>query len=295
MARTRNLKPSFFLNEVLAACEPLARLLFAGLWCWADVDGRLEDRPLRIKAAVLPFDQCDVDALLNVLHQAGLIVRYAAGQIKAIQIVSWEKHGNPHPKEPSLGLPSPCVDAETSRDLSGLILKDSLCLNALTLTQNTPLPPEGGVVCDLEKPPEEAAPKRRTRTTRSLTPLPGFEEFWAAYPRGDDKQEAIKAWNILAPDLLLQQAIMAGLTRQKQSDQWLRGFIPYASKFLRKKHWENEGVVLPKLSAPATDPAAEMLARRKEAERQAQRRTLPPHLRKPEPPAEPLKGDEVEF
>ena len=36
MARTRSIKPSFFKNEYLAECEPMARLLFVGLWTLAD-------------------------------------------------------------------------------------------------------------------------------------------------------------------------------------------------------------------------------------------------------------------
>jgi len=36
----------------------LARLLYPGLWMLADREGRLEDRPLRIKAEILPYDTC---------------------------------------------------------------------------------------------------------------------------------------------------------------------------------------------------------------------------------------------
>lgn len=34
--RARNIKPGFFSNDLLPECEPLARLLFIGLWCMAD-------------------------------------------------------------------------------------------------------------------------------------------------------------------------------------------------------------------------------------------------------------------
>jgi hypothetical protein len=73
------IKPNFFLNEDLAQCPPLARLLFAGLWCHADCDGRLEDRPRRIKVLVLLYDDCNPDALLHELHDRGFIVRYEVG------------------------------------------------------------------------------------------------------------------------------------------------------------------------------------------------------------------------
>src|SRR5262245_4448792 len=61
MARARLLKPGFFTNEDLVELPPAARLLFAGLWTLADREGRLEDRPKRIKLAVLPYDDVDVD------------------------------------------------------------------------------------------------------------------------------------------------------------------------------------------------------------------------------------------
>jgi hypothetical protein len=32
---------------------------------YSDREGRLEDRPKKIKAAVLPYDECDVDRLLD--------------------------------------------------------------------------------------------------------------------------------------------------------------------------------------------------------------------------------------
>ena len=55
MARTRNIKPAFFDNDILGGLDPLTRLLFIGLWCIADREGRLEDRPLRIKKTLLGY------------------------------------------------------------------------------------------------------------------------------------------------------------------------------------------------------------------------------------------------
>jgi len=75
MARIRGIKPGFFTNDLLAEVDPLGRILFAGLWCHADRAGRLEDRPRKIKAEVLPYDACDVDDLLNDLVRHGFIDR----------------------------------------------------------------------------------------------------------------------------------------------------------------------------------------------------------------------------
>ncbi|CDG37230.1 hypothetical protein CTHBC1_2647 [Acetivibrio thermocellus BC1] len=107
MARSRNIKPGFFLNDRLAECEPLARLLFAGLWCIADREGRLEDRPKRIKAEILPYDDCDVDQLLNQLAERGFIIRYEVDSNRYIQVTNFSKHQNPHVREAASIIPPP--------------------------------------------------------------------------------------------------------------------------------------------------------------------------------------------
>src|ERR1700761_7203615 len=107
MARVRNLKPSFFTNEDLAKCTPYARLCFAGLWGLADREGRLEDRPLRIKAQILAMDAVEVDPLLSELKEHGFILRYEAQGRAFIQVLQFMKHQNPHHREPRSVIPSP--------------------------------------------------------------------------------------------------------------------------------------------------------------------------------------------
>ena len=107
MARSRNIKPGFFLNDKLAEVEPLGRLLFAGLWTIADREGRLEDRPKKIKACVLPYDECNVDELLNQLSSRDFISRYNVWGNDYIEIVNWKKHQNPHIKEGASEIPAP--------------------------------------------------------------------------------------------------------------------------------------------------------------------------------------------
>ena len=55
MPRIRYLKPEFFSDEDLARLPHSTRLTFAGLWCWADREGRLEDRPEFLKAMIFPY------------------------------------------------------------------------------------------------------------------------------------------------------------------------------------------------------------------------------------------------
>ena len=107
MARARNIKPSFFTNDELAEIDPLGRLLFIALWTMADREGRLEDRPRRIKAEALPYDDADADALLDDLQRHGFILRYEVGGAWYIQVLAFTKHQNPHIKEAASTIPAP--------------------------------------------------------------------------------------------------------------------------------------------------------------------------------------------
>lgn len=109
--RIRTIKPEFFLDEELAALPPLARLLFVSLWLQADREGRLEDRPAKIKAQALPYDGVDVSDLLGQLATSGFVTRYQAKGRDLIQINTFGKHQRPHPKEPASALPTlPCKE-----------------------------------------------------------------------------------------------------------------------------------------------------------------------------------------
>jgi hypothetical protein len=107
MARSRNIKPGFFTNDQLAELPALTRLLFVGLWTIADREGRIEDRPKKVKAETMPYDNFDCDEALSDLQKAGFIVRYTSGGTNVIQVVNWGKHQNPHVKEQPSTLPAP--------------------------------------------------------------------------------------------------------------------------------------------------------------------------------------------
>lgn len=142
MARSRNIKPNFFKNEYLAELEPHTRLLFIGLWCLADREGYLEDRPKRIKGELFPYEQVDVDKLLQDLHDLEFILRYEVDGKKYICIPKFLEHQNPHKKEATSEIPKPSKstgisDASTDLDTdehtssradSLLLIPDSLLL-----------------------------------------------------------------------------------------------------------------------------------------------------------------------
>lgn len=105
--RARNIKPGFFRDEQLLQVPPLGRLLFAGLWCLADREGRLLDRPAQIKWDILPADDCDVNALLAELTMRGFIRRYTVDGTRYIEVTRFLAHQRPHYKEKASIIPPP--------------------------------------------------------------------------------------------------------------------------------------------------------------------------------------------
>lgn len=107
MARMRQIKPEFFLDDELDRLSEVHQKLFIGLWCLSDVEGRLVDNPRKIKAQLFPYRDYDMDPLLDDLHNAGFIARYSVAGADCIQVMKFKKHQKPHPKEAALGLPNP--------------------------------------------------------------------------------------------------------------------------------------------------------------------------------------------
>lgn len=107
MARARGIKPGFFKNEVLSQLPCYARLLFIGLWTLADRAGRLEDRPMRIRVEIFPYEEVDVGDMLRILDEAGFIRRYEVAGNRLISIVNFTKHQHPHVNEVPSTIPAP--------------------------------------------------------------------------------------------------------------------------------------------------------------------------------------------
>lgn len=225
MSRSRNIKPGFFKNDLLAECDPLARILFQGLWCEADREGRLEDRPKRLKAECLPYDDCDIDTLLTQLAERDFIVRYQVGNVRYIAIPTFLEHQNPHQKELASSIPAPTqvvagpmqdpVEPETETSLSGLI-PSSLIPSSLI---PDPLIPAGGAVAPVIED--------------------GFPKFWKLFPRKTAKADAEKAWAKKRLDAET-DAVVAGLAAQLAAGMYRETqFTPHGATYLNGRRWED--------------------------------------------------------
>jgi hypothetical protein len=231
--RARNLKPGFFKNEDLARLGPYGQILFEGLWCLADREGRLEDRPLRIKAEVFPYydPKPNVMTLLDKLVQGHFIQRYQVNGTAYLKICKFLQHQNPHPHEAGSKIPDPqnindvdvmkcSLHSMTSQGLSPECNADSL--NPSSLNPDTPPSP-----------------------SRSMGENGDgfFKKFWLVYPRKKNKGDAEKAFKKIHPNEELITRILASIERAKKSKEWLKedgAFIPYPASWLNAKGWEDE-------------------------------------------------------
>ena len=230
MARSRSIKPGFFKNDTLAEIEPLGRLLFAGLWTIADREGRLEDRPKRIKAELLPYDDCDVEQLLQELHNYGFILRYEVEGERYIQISKFRKHQNPHKNEPPSDIPAPVNHSVNHSDTSTVQAPEHSDIN-----------------------PEDYYNKikdyyNKIKDYSDIQDYTSdFEAFWTEYPRKKEKRRAFNAWLKLqklpakirprTEDLIAAARHYAEYCKKNVRDPT---FIKYPATFLsvRDRPWE---------------------------------------------------------
>ena len=225
MPRARNIKPQIMANEDLAELDAIGRLLFVYLWMLADREGRLEDRPKRIKAQALPYDDADVDALLSDLQKAGFIVRYTVGEQAIIQIVAFTKHQNPHSREQDSELPGIGQNGTKHNLGSGKAqprqCRAGLIPDSLNLIPDSPISDSGS--------PSAQGGQAKSR----------FSEWWEHYPRKKAKDAAEKSWKRNGCDAIADKIIADTLRRSEM--EWTDiQFTPYPATYLNGKRWNDQ-------------------------------------------------------
>lgn len=183
MARARNIKPGFFTNEDIVDLDFWVRLMFIGLWTLADREGRLENRPKKIKMALFPCDPIDAEDGLSKLRDAGFLTMYSINGNEYIQIVNFKKHQNPHVKEVASTIPAPdSMVLASEREVPAVLVTDSpfLVTDPLNLNPDNNIAPTALV----EIPPTaevSPAPKRDQVPIKDVVSL--YHELLPMLPR----------------------------------------------------------------------------------------------------------------
>lgn len=130
MSRIRTVKPELFRHLPLFEAEekyrlPL-RIAFVGLFTCCDRQGRFVWQPRRLKVDILPYDDVNIDDVLNALSESGFIKAYEKDGIVYGCIPTWESHQCPNNKEHDSKLP----DILQARILKGPITQSMLTVHA---------------------------------------------------------------------------------------------------------------------------------------------------------------------
>lgn len=229
MARIRNIKPEFFLDEDLATLEPLDRLTFIGLFCQADKAGRIEDRPQRLSVQILPYEAKGFDQRLERLAAHQFIIRWQADDGRRfIQIRTWHRHQRPHHTEAESTLPPMPNGLITVKEpLTDRLTTEECNANSQGRGRGGGREGEGK-----GKGKEITSPTRKRAGDRAL-----FEAFWKAYPKHIAKGAAAKAWQKLDLDLVA-DAVMVHLAAYEFAED--PRYVPHAATWLNREAFEEQ-------------------------------------------------------
>ena len=272
MARIRTVKPEFFRHEKLFDAEqatglPL-RLAFAGLWTVADREGRFRWRPRTMKPDILPYDEVDFSAVMDALHEHGLVRRYEHDGEHYGYIPSFARHQHLNPREAKSVLPSPDdstlitwgeltrqprVNGASARvdDLDNLASGEGKGREG---EREQEMEGEGG---SGRKGKIAAQPPRRSRlqTDRLNGHKRDFEIFYQAFNHKKSRGAAEKAYEaalkIAQPADILVGAISYARSRQGQDPN----FTKHPATWLNQKCWLDEPA---KATAARDDPAPDL-------------------------------------
>lgn len=214
MARIRSIKPDFWTDEKIVELSAFARLLFIGLWNFADDDGRMEYSPKRIKMQIFPADSLDISELFGELRREGMIEVYTVDNQEYLHVCNMAKHQKIDKRSPSK-LPPPPNSPEFPR---------------------TP-PLEG-----------KGMEGNGTITDDAADAASGcFEEFWKIYPSRQNHQNPKKPardkFRAAVKSGTDPGAIIAG-ARQYAENVKATGtdpkFVAQAATWLNQRRWEDE-------------------------------------------------------
>lgn len=237
MARIRSIKPEFWTSEQVMECSLNARLMFIGMWNFADDCGRLPFSPKSIKAQLFPSDDLSLDTIRGMIQELstnGLLLTYAIDGKEYLEITGWSHQRIDKPQKPKYPAP---------------FFEDS---------GNGPrtFPPD--TIGEDRKGKEDSSPVAKAIRTKQIYSEDFEKNFWKPYPRTPimSKQEAWREWSKLAPDQRLAscQALPAYLKHLAQNPTLQ---AVHACRFLSQKR--AEGILEMAAERPTFDARRHMV------------------------------------
>lgn len=135
LPRKRMIDPNFWRDEKISELEPITRLIFIGLWTFADDNGVGRANPKLLKADILPYDDTfrvsDFQKSLEKLSTLKMITLYEIEGQNYYYINNFIKYQTINRPTPS-NLPLP---SETSVNTDSLNTHDTLTDNSMSIQE----------------------------------------------------------------------------------------------------------------------------------------------------------------
>lgn len=235
MARIRNIKPDFWTDEKLVELETWERLLFIGLWNFADDEGYMPYSPKRIKMQIFPGDSLEVSRGIQSLISIGAVELFDSEYGQVLHVSKWSKHqkvSNPSKSKYS---------SVELRPLDGKPRKQAEF--ALEIPEDSPVSTE-----DSREVHRERERGREVERNKDLSSKQDeFDQWYSRYPKKEAKEAARKAFAKARKSATLQE-LLDGLDRYSASVTGKqREYIALPATWLNAGRWQDE-IAAPTLS-----------------------------------------------
>lgn len=215
--RRRVIDPNFWADSKITSLTFPARLLYIGLWQYADDEGLFVVDLKNIKMVLFPDQEFALEKCWQELTQ-GKFFRFGSMDGQQIaEIRHFKSHQTINRPTPSK-LKSKISFTEDSLNPHAILSEDSL----------------------LSK---EKRSKEKSNGSSCMSPQGKFEIFYKAYPKKRGRKDALKAFLKLNPDDAGFAEMMRALEAWKKTDEWQkeRGkYVCQPATWLNGERWKDE-------------------------------------------------------
>lgn len=211
----RIIKESVCTSDSVDQLGWFEEVLFYRLIVNCDDYGRFDGRLAVIKNRLFPLKENltlkNVENAINKLARIGLITLYEADGKPFLFLPTWNEHQNVRAKKSKYPEPvNICIQMNSD---------DCKCPRNPIQSESNPNP--------------NPNPNARVRVEEE------FEQFWAAYPRKENRKRAFEAFKKIQEPL---ETLLGAIEAQKRSDQWRKEngrFIPHPATWLNGERWKD--------------------------------------------------------
>lgn len=246
MSRIRSIKPEFWTDPTITRLPYEARLLFIGTWNHADDYGVVKDDPDELRLKILPADNIDPHALIDLLVSVRCLTRKTASDGTPVLVIRTFEANQKIDRRAAgrYGDPAGFSDPTTT---------DGLTAIATDPAESPPIPTNP--ILGREGKGRELIRAANPQINGSAVPRNGsspsgdgdcdFDAWWEQYPKKLGKDAARRSWTKATTGKHRATAELLITKIGEHKRFWKHNgtedqFIPYPATWLNGRRWEDE-------------------------------------------------------